>query len=111
VIRDISFAYSGQAGACILALIGLTLAAAALLTASDFGLDPGAPTSSAVFVALLLAGFKDRAIFLRALKEVSWSILPLVAGILFWSKRCYRILHDWTHRRALRSGDWRVIAA
>jgi arsenical pump membrane protein len=64
-----------------LALVGLMLAAAALLIASGLGLDLGAPTCGAALVALLLVGFKDRSIFSRAVKDVSWSILPLVAGL------------------------------
>jgi arsenical pump membrane protein len=30
---------------------------------------------------MILVGFKDRSIFVRAVKEISWSILPLVAGL------------------------------
>lgn len=64
-----------------LALFGLIFAAAALLTASGFGLDLGAPTCAAAAAAVLLVSVKDRAIFLRVAKDVSWSILPLVAGL------------------------------
>lgn len=64
-----------------LALFGLLFAAAALLTASGFGLDLGAPTCAAAVVAVLLVTIKDRAIFPRVAKDVSWSILPLVAGL------------------------------
>src|SRR5271165_5748239 len=64
-----------------LALIGLALAAAALLVASGFGLDLGAPTCAAAVVAVVLVGFGDRSVFLKVGKDVSWSILPLVAGL------------------------------
>ena len=64
-----------------LALIGLVLASAALLLASAFGLDLGAPTCIAAVVALVLVGFKDRSIYPRALKDVAWGVLPLVAGL------------------------------
>jgi arsenical pump membrane protein len=64
-----------------MALVGLILAAAALLIASGLGLDLGAPTCAAAVVAMILVGFKDRSIFARAVKEISWSILPLVAGL------------------------------
>jgi arsenical pump membrane protein len=64
-----------------MALFGLLLAAAALLTASGFGLDLGAPTCAAAVVAVLLVSFRDRTIFARVVKDISWSILPLVAGL------------------------------
>ena len=64
-----------------LALIGLVLAAAALLVASGCGLDLGAPACVAALVAVVLVGFRDRCIFLKVAKDVSWSILPLVAGL------------------------------
>ena len=64
-----------------LALIGLVLAAAVLLIASGFGLDLGAPTFAAAVVALILVSFEDRSIFSRAVREVAWSVLPLVAGL------------------------------
>jgi len=63
------------------ALVGLMLAAAALLIASGLGLDLGAPTCAAAVVAMVMVGLKDRSIFPRAVREVSWSILPLVAGL------------------------------
>jgi arsenical pump membrane protein len=64
-----------------LALIGLLIAAGSLLTASGFGIGLGAPTCAAAVVALLLVSFKDRAIVWRVGKDVSWGILPLVAGL------------------------------
>ena len=64
-----------------LALAGLVLASVALLAASGLGLDLGAPTCAAALMALIMVGFKDRAIYVRSLKEISWSILPLVAGL------------------------------
>jgi arsenical pump membrane protein len=64
-----------------LALIGLFIAAATLLIASRFGIRLGAPTCAAAVIAVLLVSFKDRAIFLSVVKDVSWSILPLVVGL------------------------------
>jgi arsenical pump membrane protein len=64
-----------------LALIGLALAAAALLAASGLGLDLGAPTCATAIIAVVLVSFRDKRIFLRVAGDVSWSILPLVAGL------------------------------
>lgn len=60
---------------------GLIFAAAVLLTASGLGVPLGIPTCAAAVAAMLLVGFKDREIFRRAVVGVSWSILPLVAGL------------------------------
>ena len=64
-----------------LALAGLLLACAALLGASAVGMDLGGPTCIAAFAAMLLVGSKDRGAPLRVIKGVSWSVLPLVAGL------------------------------
>ena len=64
-----------------LALIGLLLAAAALLIASGFGINLGISTCVAAIAAVVLVSFRDRKIFLRVAMDVSWSILPLVAGL------------------------------
>lgn len=64
-----------------LALGGLIFAAVVLLTASALGIGLGVPTCAAAVAALLVVSIKDRAIFKRAAVEVSWSILPLVAGL------------------------------
>jgi len=64
-----------------MALAGLVLASVVLLAASAFGLDLGAPTCIAAAVALVMVGFKDKGIYSCALKEISWSVLPLVAGL------------------------------
>lgn len=60
---------------------GLIFAAVVLLTASGLGVRLGIPTCAAAVAALLVVGLKDRAIFRRAVVDVSWSILPLVAGL------------------------------
>lgn len=64
-----------------IALAGLLLAAAALLIASGFGLDLGLPTCAAAVVAVAMVSLRDRSIIKRTLRDVSWSILPLVAGL------------------------------
>ncbi|WP_446745274.1 arsenic transporter [Silvibacterium acidisoli] len=64
-----------------LALFGLALASVALLVASGLGMNLGAPTCAAAAVAVLVVTFKERAAFPRVIRGVSWSVLPLVAGL------------------------------
>jgi arsenical pump membrane protein len=64
-----------------LALVGILLAAAALLASSALGVPLGAPTCVAGVVALLLVACKDRTAPGHALRNVSWGVLPLVAGL------------------------------
>ena len=64
-----------------LALTGIGLAVVALLTASALRADLGAPTLGVAAVALGLVMIKDRAALWQTPKSVSWSVLPLVAGL------------------------------
>jgi arsenical pump membrane protein len=64
-----------------LALAGLLLAAAALIGASAFGLPLGAPTCCAAIVALLVVASRNRRIVASVARGISWSVLPLVAGL------------------------------
>jgi arsenical pump membrane protein len=64
-----------------LALAGLLLAAAALIASSALGLSLGAPTCGAAVVALFIVFWRDRGILLKVAKGVSWTVLPLVAGL------------------------------
>lgn len=64
-----------------LVLAGLVFAAAVLLIASGFGVPLGIPTCVAALAVLVFVGFRDRGIYRAAVREVSWSILPLVAGL------------------------------
>lgn len=64
-----------------LALAGLLLAAAALVGSSAWGLPLGAPTCAAALVALLVVASRNRRIVASVAKGVSWSVLPLVAGL------------------------------
>ena len=63
------------------ALAALLLAAAALIASSALGLALGAPTCGAAIFAMAVVTFRDRTITLRVVKGVSWSVLPLVAGL------------------------------
>jgi arsenical pump membrane protein len=64
-----------------LALVGLAIAAAALITSSAVGLSLGAPTCCAAVFAMAVVASRDRSIPLKVAKGMSWSILPLVAGL------------------------------
>jgi arsenical pump membrane protein len=64
-----------------LALVGLAAAAAALISSSALGLSLGPPTCCAALVATAVVAWRDRSIPLKIAKGVSWSVLPLVAGL------------------------------
>jgi arsenical pump membrane protein len=64
-----------------LALAGLAAAAAVLVAASALGRPLGAPTCGAAVLATLVATFRHRALPLKIVRGVSWSVLPLVAGL------------------------------
>ncbi len=64
-----------------LALGGLGLAAIVLIAASCAGLPLGAPTCGAALAAGGLVAWRDRAVAGRVARGVSWSVLPLVAGL------------------------------
>jgi arsenical pump membrane protein len=64
-----------------LALCGLIFAAIALMSASAFGWSLGAPTCMAALIATAVVTFRDRSVALKVAKGVSWSVIPLVAGL------------------------------
>ena len=64
-----------------LALVGLAVAAVALISSSALGLSLGAPTCVAALFAMAVVTWRNRSIPLRVAKGVSWSVLPLVAGL------------------------------
>ena len=64
-----------------LAIAGIALVAAVLLTASALGKDLGLPTCIAALLTTLIICAKEKASPLPLLKEISWSVLPLVAGL------------------------------
>lgn len=64
-----------------LALAGLLTAAGVLIASSALGLSLGFPTCVAAVVATGLVTWSDRGIPLRIAKGISWSVLPLVAGL------------------------------
>ncbi|HEX3438627.1 MAG TPA: SLC13 family permease, partial [Pseudacidobacterium sp.] len=62
-------------------LAGIAIAAGVLLTASAFGISLGAPTFAVGVLALVLLAFRDRQAPTKIIKGISWSVLPLVAGL------------------------------
>jgi arsenical pump membrane protein len=64
-----------------LALVGLAVAAVALISSSALGLSLGPPTCAAALFAMAVVTWRNRSIPLRVAKGVCWSVLPLVAGL------------------------------
>jgi arsenical pump membrane protein len=75
-VKRVSLSTEGK-----LALVGLAVAAVALVSSSALGLSLGAPTCCAAVFAMAVVSWRDRSILLRVAKGVSWSVLPLVAGL------------------------------
>jgi arsenical pump membrane protein len=63
------------------ALAGIVISAAVLLTASALGWQLGAPTCTVGVLAVLMVTLRDRRAALTVVRGVSWSIVPLVAGL------------------------------
>jgi arsenical pump membrane protein len=63
------------------ALAAITISAAVLLAASALGWQLGAPTCAVGVLSVLLVTLRDRRAALTVLRGVSWSIVPLVAGL------------------------------
>ncbi|KWR76373.1 arsenic transporter [Cupriavidus sp. IDO] len=64
-----------------LTALGIVLTGVALLVASFNGTDLGWPTCAAGVATLLLVCATRRSLFVPALQEVSWGVLPMVAGL------------------------------
>ncbi|HEY0703884.1 MAG TPA: arsenic transporter [Candidatus Acidoferrales bacterium] len=64
-----------------LALAGLLISAAALIFASALGWPLGATTCVAASFVLVLVTLRDRRVLPNVVRGVSWSMLPLVAGL------------------------------
>lgn len=75
-VESVSLSLEGK-----LALGGLVCAAIALIVSSAMGLPLGLPTCCSAVFAMSVVTWHDRRIPLRIAKGVSWSILPLVAGL------------------------------
>ncbi len=64
-----------------LTLYGIALLAATLMTASALNVDLGAPALAVGLLVAITISFRDHATPRDIAKELSWSILPLVAGL------------------------------
>jgi arsenical pump membrane protein len=64
-----------------LALAGIVIAVAGLLASSGFGIALGAPTCAAGLLAMAMVAAKDRSAPATAIRQVAWSVLPLVVGL------------------------------
>ena len=64
-----------------LAVSAIGVAAVVLLICSGFGIPLGAPTCGVGVAVLALVAIRDRAAPKNAVRNVSWSVLPLVAGL------------------------------
>ncbi|MEX3968424.1 arsenic transporter [Paraburkholderia sp. EG286B] len=60
---------------------GITMMAAVMLAASAFGVSLGWPTFAAGVVIFLGVSMQKRRFLWSCLAEISWSVLPLVAGL------------------------------
>ena len=64
-----------------LTLYGIGFLAMTLLTASAFDVDLGAPACAAGFLVAIAVSLRDHSTPKDIAKEISWSVLPLVAGL------------------------------
>ncbi|MGA8597014.1 MAG: arsenic transporter [Bryobacteraceae bacterium] len=64
-----------------LTLAGIGFLAIILLVTSAFGKDLGAPTCMAALLVAVAVSSRDRGVPRDIIREVSWSMLPLVAGL------------------------------
>src|SRR5205085_5710558 len=64
-----------------LTLCGIGFLAVVLMTASALNIDLGAPAFAAGMIVAAAVSFRDRATPGDVAKEISWSVLPLVAGL------------------------------
>ena len=63
------------------ALAGIVIAALVLLVASGLGWQLGAPTCAVGVLAVLMVTLRDRRAAFIVVRGVSWSVIPLVAGL------------------------------
>jgi arsenical pump membrane protein len=63
------------------AVWGLAIAGGTLVSASAFGLGLGLPTCAAAVAAVLIASGMKSEVIIDVAGSVSWSVLPLVAGL------------------------------
>jgi arsenical pump membrane protein len=64
-----------------LTLYGIALLAATLMTASALDVDLGAPAFAVGLLVAICISFRDHSTPRDVAKDISWSVLPLVAGL------------------------------
>ena len=79
IAREVDSAHLSPGGKC--AAYGIGGAAIALMLASAFDMDLGLPTLLAAIAATILVAFQDRDAPVGIMRHISWSVLPLVAGL------------------------------
>jgi arsenical pump membrane protein len=62
-------------------LFGIGFLAAALMTASALNLDLGAPACAAGLLVAAIVWLRDHGVAKDVAREISWSVIPLVAGL------------------------------
>lgn len=92
------------------AAAGIAMTAAALLAASAFDIQLGLPTAiaGAITAAVVLIG--ERKAPWSAIKDISWSVLPLVAGLFVLVEALghtglINALGTYLHEQSARSGE------
>lgn len=95
---------------------GIVVMAAALLTASSLGVDLGWPTCIAGVATFALVGARSRPLALTAAREMSWAVLPLVAGLFVLVAALSKIgvadaLARWLHQLQETAPAWTVWVA
>jgi arsenical pump membrane protein len=106
-IEDGHLSHAGK-----LALAGISLVAIVLLVASAFGRDLGLPTCvTAVLVALAICA-RERRNPVAILKGISWSVIPLVAGLFILVEAINRAGASQLSQAALQTiAAWKPIPA
>lgn len=103
-----------------LTLYGIGLTAVVLLAASGFGIDLGLPTFVAGTLTALAVLIGKREAPWPVLRGVSWSVLPLVAGLFVLVEGLNRtgviamlvsVLEDWAYRPARLAAVGGVLVA
>ncbi|WP_260463987.1 hypothetical protein [Burkholderia sp. Bp8963] len=98
-----------------IAMAGIAVTAVALMAASMTDCPLGLPTAVAGFVTAACVLYRDRTACVPIVREISWSVLPLVAGLFVLVealdrngavRALARLLREWTasgEQRACRS--------
>lgn len=95
---------------------GIGVMAAALLTASSFGVDLGWPTCIAGAATFVLVLARSRKLAVTAARDMSWAVLPLVAGLFVLVAALSKIgvpgvLAGWLQQLHENAPAWSVWAA